>query len=470
MSYPVAETEQTGRTAIQQPTARHFLRTAELAWPIATARTLIVIVFVMDTVMTGWSGAEQLAYLGLGMAPQITLMLVAIGALQAVPVLTAQAVGAGAPERAGDVLRTGFVLSILLGALFLAAAYLSEHFYVAVGQDPVLSRQAAYVNQAFAWGMIGMLLFVAVNTFLEAIGHPRVGLYVLIGLNILNIPLNGVLALGWWVPGDGYGAVGATAGSSLLRWLSLLVCLMVLVQLSRRNNDCYRVIATSKEWVTAFRDIVRPENRRMLRIGLPMGLAQGVESAAFAAIVFLAGLVGSTALAAHQITMNTVSLVFMVAVGIASATAIRVGNAFGRQSRPDVIRAGWTGIGLSTAFPVLVTISFLAIPAAIAGIYTDDSATVAVSVETLRIAALVLILDAAMAVALGALRGLGDVWIPLGLQISAFWLIGVPTAWYFGLHLEMGAPGLMIGIAVGVTLSFFALALRWAQASRRMTL
>lgn len=464
----LTEIDIVARPGAQKGAVQHFLRTLELAIPISAARTLIVIVFAVDTFMTGWAGPDQLAYLGLGIAPQITLMLVAVGALQAIPVLTSQAIGAGNPAYAGDILRTGFVLAILLGLLFLGAAYLSEQFYLAIGQDPLLSKEAAEVNKAFAFGMIGMLLFIAVNAFLEATGHPRVGMYVLIAMNLLNVPLNGVLALGWGLAGEGFGAYGATLASSILRWISFLACFVVLFRISRQQSDPYRVIALPSVWAQSVRKAFAPANRTMLRIGFPMGLAQGVESAAFATIVLLAGLIGKNALAAHHITMNVVSLVFMVAIGIASATTIRVGNAYGRRSSDDIVRAGWMGILLSSIVPFCVMISFLVIPDVIAGLYTQDPATLSATVATFKVAAIALVLDAAMAVVLGALRGLGDVWVPLALQISAFWLIGVPTAWLFGLHFELGPPGLMIGIVVGVTLSFAALAVRWRTVSRRV--
>ncbi|MEM8811870.1 MAG: MATE family efflux transporter [Pseudomonadota bacterium] len=467
MAHDTFQSTEIMQTERPQTLTRHLSRTVELALPIAAARTLIVIVFIVDTMMTAWAGADQLAYLALGVAPQLTLMLVAIGALQAVPVLTSQAIGAGRPERAGDILRTGLVIALALGVIFLIAAYGSEHFYIAVGQEPLLAREAALVNQAFAWGMIGLLLFVAVNAFLEAIDHPRVGMVILVGLNVLNVPLNGVMALGWGVDGEGSGAMGAVIASSLLRWLSFVIAFYVVFRISRLNEDRYRVIADAGVWIQSVRQAVSARNRRMLRIGLPMGLAQGVESAAFAAIVFLAGMIGKTALAAHQITMNTVTLVFMVAVGIASATTIRVGNAYGRASIPDVVRGGWTGIGLSTIVPFFVTIALLTAPTIVAGLYTTDPATVVATVATFKVAAFVLVLDAVMAAILGALRGLGDVWVPLCLQISAFWILGVPTAWICGLHFNLGPPGLMIGIAVGVAVSVTALGFRWQTVSRR---
>ena len=70
--------------------------------------------------------------------------------------------------------------------------------------------------------------------------------------------------------------------------------------------------------------------------------------------------------------------------------------------------------------------------------------------------------DAMMGVAMGELRGLGDVWAPLWLQSAAFWFVSVPLAWYVGLHLKVGAVGLFIGIGAGVVASLALLLPRFA--------
>ena len=73
------------------PLARHFARTVVLAIPIIVARAALVVMFSVDTLMVGRISPQDLAYFGLGVAPQLTLMLIAVGALQAASVLTAVA-------------------------------------------------------------------------------------------------------------------------------------------------------------------------------------------------------------------------------------------------------------------------------------------------------------------------------------------------------------------------------------------
>ena len=79
---------------IKNPYLFNYLDTIRMGFPIIIARTSILIMVTIDAIMTGWAGAEQLAYLGIGLAPVIALMVIFIGALNATVVLASQAIGA----------------------------------------------------------------------------------------------------------------------------------------------------------------------------------------------------------------------------------------------------------------------------------------------------------------------------------------------------------------------------------------
>src|SRR6185503_8480315 len=70
--------------------------------------------------------------------------------------------------------------------------------------------------------------------------------------------------------------------------------------------------------------------RRLFVLGFPAAAQMVLEVGVFAAATALAGRVSSDSLAAHQIALNLAALTFMVPLGIASAAAVRVGQAIGR--------------------------------------------------------------------------------------------------------------------------------------------
>lgn len=116
---------------------------------------------------------------------------------------------------------------------------------------------------------------------------------------VIDFPLNGVFALGWGGFVEPMGAVGAIGTSSVLRSLAFVATVAILLSWERRLGDPRGVVRALFAWRShgGFGRIMR-------RIGIPIGLAQGVESAAFSAMVFLGGLISTEALAAHQATIS----------------------------------------------------------------------------------------------------------------------------------------------------------------------
>ena len=83
---------------------------------------------------------------------------------------------------------------------------------------------------------------------------------------------------------------------------------------------------------------------------MPAASQVTLEVGVFAAATALAGRLPPAALAAHQIAINVASLTFMVPLGVASAGAVRVGQAIGRRDAAGAARAGWTALLFGTLF------------------------------------------------------------------------------------------------------------------------
>ncbi len=445
-----------------QPIAWHIRRTLGLAAPIVVSRAAMLVMTVVDTAMTGWAGTEELAALGLGVAPQLTFQMIAIGFLQAVPILTAQAIGAERAGLAGAVLRAGMFHAVVLGFLFAALSFFGEAFFRLLGQPEAVVETAGAVTFAYALGLPGFLLFIACNMFLEATGRAKSGMAIMIAVAAIDVPLNGLFALGWGGFFAPSGAVGAVVTSSLMRSAAFVLALVLLLRWERQAGDPRGVLSALAGRVPA-----AEIGRRIRRIGVPISLAQGVESAGFSALVILGGRISTQALAAHQATLALLSLIYMVAVGIGGATAIRVGNAVGRRSAADLRLAGWSGILLAGAASLPFALVMVLAPDTVAELFGQGGAALALTAATIAAAGLVVPFDAMMGASLGALRGSGDVWTSFAIQAGAFWVIAVPLAAVLGISLGLGAPGLIYGVLAGVTVSFALLALRFRAVSTR---
>ena len=100
-------------------------------------------------------------------------------------------------------------------------------------------------------------------------------------------------------------------------------------------------------------------------------------------------------------------------------------------------------------------------------LYTTDAAVLAVAVPTLLVCAVAAVPDGVQTVLIGALRGASDVWPATALYVFAFWIVMVPLGYWLAVPRAMGAPGLMIAVAIGATLAAVLLGWRFRQVSSR---
>src|SRR5262249_4048223 len=145
------------------------------------------------------------------------------------------------------------------------------------------------------------------------------------------------------------GVAGSAIATAISRWVMAILLLIF----------AWRDLEPSL--VPMRRDALNPPAiRRMLTIGLPIGGQQALEVGAFRAIGLLMGVLGTIEMAAHQIAITLASFTFMVPLGVATAAAVRVGNAIGAgdDSRAHAaIRAAYAcGVG----FMALMGVTFIA--------------------------------------------------------------------------------------------------------------
>jgi MATE family multidrug resistance protein len=146
-------------------------------------------------------------------------------------------------------------------------------------------------------------------------------MFVLVTANLINAAGNWILIYGH-LGAPAMGAEGSGWSTCLAR-LYMSVSLMVYIL----YHDCrYQTGLSKTPLMPSLKRI-----RHLVRLGFPAAMQITLEVGVFAAATTLAGKLEPTSLAAHQIVLNIASLTFMVPLGVASAGAVRVGQAIGRQ-------------------------------------------------------------------------------------------------------------------------------------------
>ena len=440
---------------------RHELRpTVRLALPLVLAEIGWMSMAIVDTMMVGRlpNSAVAIAAVSLGGILVHVLAFFGGGLLIGLDTLVAQAFGAGKREDCHRSLVHGIYISLALAPILMAPVWLFDHLLRSFGIAPEIISLAVPYSKALAWGTLPLLLYFAVRRCMQAMNLVRPIAFALVTANIINAVGNWILIYGKL----GAPAMGAVGSGWSTAWARIYLA-AVLVG--------YLLWFDQKHRTDLLRTPIQPELsriRRLISLGLPAAVQITLEISVFALATALIGRLGAVALASHQIALNTVSLTYMVPLGLASAASVRVGQAIGRGKPALAGNAGYTAIFLGAAFMTLAGVGLLVFPRWIARMYTPDE-TVIRSTSLLLIAgAAFQLFDGIQTVATGALRGAGDTRTPMICHFTAYWVIGLPLGAWLCFARNWGAFGIWSGLSLALILIGIVLLFAWRHTVHRL--
>lgn len=433
----------------------------KLATPIIIAQLANTAMGFVDTVMAGRVSPQDLAAVALGNSIWVPVFLLMTGILLATTPKVAQRFGAGSHNEIGPLVRQALWLALGVGLAAAVLLWNAEIILTLMNVDPGLIEPSMGYLRAVACGFPAVALYHVLRCFSDGLGHTRPSMVIgLCGL-ALNIPLNYIFI---------YGKLGLPAmGGVGCGWATGLV--MGFMFLSMLWWVKWAPFYKPSKIFSHFEWPQWPVLKRLLSVGLPIGISVFAESSIFAVIALLIGGLGATVVAGHQIALNFSSMVFMIPYSLGMAATVRVGQALGRGEPREARFAAGVSMGAALAYACLSASLMLLLREEIAQIYTPDPAVIAVATTLLVYSALFQFSDAIQVTAAGALRGYQDTRVTMILTLFAYWGIGLPVGYALGLSDWLGEPsgpsGLWQGLVVGLTCAGGMLAVRLAGSARK---
>jgi MATE family multidrug resistance protein len=433
----------------------------KLATPIIIAQLANTAMGFVDTVMAGRVSPQDLAAVALGNSIWVPVFLLMTGILLATTPKVAQRFGSGAHTEIGPLVRQALWLAVAVGMAAAVILWNAEIVLSLMNVDPALIEPAMGYLRAVACGFPAVALYHVLRCFSDGLGHTRPSMVIgLCGL-ALNIPLNYIFI---------YGKLGLPAmGGVGCGWATGLV--MTFMFLSMLWWVKWAPFYQPSKIFSRFEWPQWPVLKRLLSVGMPIGIAVFAESSIFAVIALLIGGLGATVVAGHQIALNFSSMVFMIPYSLGMAATVRVGQALGRGEPREARFAAGVSMAAALGYACLSASLMLLLREEIAQIYTPDTTVIAVATTLLVYSALFQFSDAIQVTAAGALRGYQDTRVTMILTLFAYWGIGLPVGYALGLTDWFGEPsgpsGLWQGLVVGLTCAAGMLAVRLAGSARK---
>lgn len=443
----------------------HQLRqTATLALPLIGSHLAQISIGLTDTVMLGWYGVSELAAVSLATSLFFVLFLFGSGFGKAVMPLVAAATANDDSIQVRRATRMGIWISMLFAVATLPFFWFSGPILLGLGQSDQISANGQDYLRIAGWSMPAALMVMVLSSHLSALDRARVLFWVTIAGALINMGINWVLIFGNFGAPE-LGLRGAAIAS--LATNSAMALMLALYAGAGRGMRGYALFAR----------IWRPDPEaagQVFRLGWPIGLTMLAEVGLFAASSVMMGWIGEVPLAAHSIALQISSITFMVHIGISSAATVRAGQAWGRGNHGALRQSALAACLLSGAMVAATIFAFLTIPGPMIRLFVDPTdpalpVILTLAIGFLALGALFQLADAAQVLALGLLRGVQDTRAPMIQAMLAYWVVGLPAAYYLAFGAGMGGNGIWLGLVIGLSLAALMMMTRfWRGPGRRL--
>lgn len=420
---------------------QHYKALFKLGIPIVVGQLGMIVLGFADTLMIGHHSTEELGAASFVNNMFNLAIIFATGFSYGLTPIVGSLFGSGRQKEVGCTLRNALWANGLMGVLLtliMGALYLNLH---RLGQPEELLPLIRPYYLVLLISLIFVLLFNAFKQFADGITDTKTPMWILVGGNLLNILGNWVLIYGCL----GFPEMGLLgAGIATLTSRIVMLVAFVGIFLSAKRYRPY------KEGFVQGR-LNRADFLQINRLGWPVGLQMGMETASFSLATIMVGWLGATALAAHQVMLTVGQLGYMIYYGMAAAVAVRVSNFHGQNDWKGVRHSANAGFHIILLMGLCISIPLFLLRHEIGGWFTDNDEV------TLMVAGLILPFiiyqfgDGMQCTYANALRGIADVKPAMYIAFIAYFIISLPAGYLFGFVFDWGLTGIWLSFPFGLT-------------------
>ena len=437
----------------------HYRELLVLGIPIIIGQLGTIVLGFADTLMIGHHSTEELAAAGLVNNIFGLVLIAYMGFSYGLTPVVGRLYGMGQNEAVGGKVKNSLVANGVVGLLFTAVMTFLYFNLEHIGQpDELLSLIRPYflVNLA---SILFVGLFNTLKQFFDGIAQTKVAMWTMVGGNLLNILFNWLLIYGV----GGFPEMGLLgAGIATLGSRVFMALVLVGVMLSCRRYKTYRHHFLSYP-------INKVDFIEMNRLGWPVALQLGMESAAFSLSCVMAGWLGTIPLAAHQVMITISQLFYLILSGLAAAMAIRVSHFVGQRDFAAVKANAMDGFRLNLFISFVLSIPILLFRNHIGGLFSEN-----IEVQ-LYVSGLILILalyqfgDGMQYAFANALRGIACVQPMVTYAFIAYFVVSLPLGYTLGFICDLGIYGIWTAFPFGLTIAGFLYYIRFKKELNKMS-
>ena len=408
-----------------------------LILPMLFEQILSVTMGMADTLMV--SGVGEAAVSSVSLVDSINVLIIQVLSALATggAVIGSQYLGRRDTEnarRSAAQLYTVLAISTL-SVMTVALVFCRPILRLVFGQidDDVMHYAEQYlIVSAISYPFIGA--YNAGAALFRAQGNSRISMLASLVMNIINIGGNALLIYGFQM-----GVLGAALATLVGR---IFAALWVFWQQQQFENPL-RIDNLAE---------MRPNRQMILRIlgiGIPSGLENGMFQIGKLCVSSLTSTLGTSAIAANAVANSITSLANIPGNTMSLAMIPVVGRCLGAGEKKQARHYTLVLLGLAMGGLAMTNLILMLFAPQLCALFNLSAEATAMGVQVLRWFAACSILLWAISFTLpNALRAGGDARFTMGVSIVSMWVFRVMLSYFFVLILHMGLLGVWMGMFI----------------------
>lgn len=393
-----------------------FLPLLRFSLPILAALILQTAYGAVDLWMVGrFATAADVSAVSTGSQLMHTITCVVTGLTMGTTVMLGQTLGQGKGEEAGSIIGSSIALFSLIAALLTAFTILGAEWLARITQVPeeAISPSLSYIRMCGA----GLCFITAYNVFgsiFRGMGDSKPPLMTVAIACAVNVAGDYLL-----VAVLGLGALGAAIATVCAQGVSVAVSLLVV---SRRGLG----------FPFSPRDIRfhRVKVGRILRLGTPVALQDGLVSISFLVILSIVNSLGLVASAGVGVAEKLCGFIMLVPSAFSQSVTTFVAQNVGAGRLDRARKCLGQGILASLCFGVVIGYLSFFHGSVLAGLFNGDPAIVSAAADYLRAYAIDVLMTSFLFPFIGYFNGRGSTGFVMVQGLVGAFCIRIPVSFF----------------------------------------
>lgn len=427
-----------------------------LSYPIFIELLANILISNIDSLMLSHYSENSVA--AVGNANQIlNILVLTFGVIAtATCVVVSQYLGASKKDEMNKIYTLSISFNLVLGVIVsvILVLFSGVFFQLLNVSEEIIGETSLYIK------IVGGFLFLQAvqNVFVQILrsnGYTKIGMYIAVAANILNIIGNYIFLYGP-LKHLNLGVAGVAISTVISRVVALLAAILV-----------FTIYSIGKISIRYLRPFPFYLLQKMIGVGLPSAGENFSYSLYQLVLLSFINKMGIEAVNAkvYASLMMQFSIVFAHSVG--QATQIIVGHLIGAGQEDAANKRLLSALKISLPVSIAIaTINCLISPFTIS-LFTKNPDIIGLCTKVLAVGIIMEIGRTTNIIIISSMKSSGDYLFPIFLGLFSMWLIGVTVGYTFGTALGLGLVGTWFGTTADECFRGIVVYFRWKKGSWR---